>query len=161
MLWLTVGLTNRCSCEFEEKLAHTKDDDIVSPNRSLSHTFFKLKILFKCTIRIVTPFLRKTKNSCHMRGVRKYNPSSNVWLTSPFLMGLKVAQTRLVSPDKGMVQHQRRIGSIRITSFEKKSYLFLYHFLAVYSTSMPSYHLFIKLHLLLTYYLLGLYQESK
>ena len=67
---------------------------------------------------------QKKKNNCCIRGVRKYNPSSNVWLTSPFLMGLKVAQTRLVSPDKGMVQHQRRIGSIRITSFEKKSYLF-------------------------------------
>ena len=101
-----------------------------------------------------------SKNTiCYMRGVRKYNPSSNVWLTSPFLMGLKVAQTRLVSPDKGMVQHQRRIGSIRITSFEKKNCTI---FFSIYSTSMPSYHLFIKLHLLLTYYyLLGLYQESK
>ena len=64
-----------------------------------------------------------------MRGVRKYNPSSNVWLTSPFLMGLKVAQTRLVSPDKGMVQHQRRIGSIRITSFEKKKFSFFVPFI--------------------------------
>ena len=100
------------------------DDDIVPSNRSLPFTFFKLKILFKCTIRIVTPFLRKN-DICHMRGVRKYNPSSNVWLTSPFLMGLKVAQTRLVSPDKGMVQHQRRIGSIRITSFEKKFSFFV------------------------------------
>ena len=100
-------MTNKCGCEFEEKNSY----------------IIQNQILFKCTLRIVTPFLRKN-NNCHIRGVRKYNPSSNVWLTSPFLMGLKVAQTRLVSPDKGMVQHQRRIGSIRITSFEKKSYLF-------------------------------------
>ena len=114
-------MTNRCSCEFEEKLVLKIMILSLLTGVFLVHCS-NSNFLFKCTIRTVTPFLKK---KCHIRGVRKYNPSSNVWLTSPFLMGLKVAQTRLVSPDKGMVQHQRRIGSIRITSFEKKVIFFV------------------------------------